>query len=108
MLTIRRLPEGTCQPQIHIYQPPRKPRICPIILLGGILNCLVLFPFNEAHGHLNTSRTWTVHDCICDHTVKAVPGIVFPADTAYPLSSLGFTPSFDFNATVSLWVSETT
>lgn len=76
MLTIR-LPEGTCQPQIHIYQPPKKPRICSTILLGGILDCSVLFPSNQAHRHLNTSRIWTAHDCICDLGVKAVPAIVY-------------------------------
>lgn len=78
MLTIRRLPEGTCQPQIHIYQPPKKKtRICSTILLGGILDCSVLFPSNQAHRHLNTSRIWIAHDCICDLRVKAVPAIVY-------------------------------
>lgn len=34
---MRRLPEGTCQPQMHIYYPPRKPQTLSTTLLGGVL-----------------------------------------------------------------------
>lgn len=108
MLTIRRLPEGTCQPAPNTHLPTsKKTQDTPNNTVGRYSRRFSAVSSNQAHGHLNTSRTWTAHDCICDLTVKAVPAIVCSAETAYPLSSLGFTP-FDFNATVSLWVSETT
>lgn len=85
----------TNQPQIHIYYAPTKPRILPTTLLGGILNCLVLFPSHQSNQSCDSSKKWTAHDYSGFYNEGSAWHRVCSADIAYLVCSLGFIPSFD-------------